>query len=275
MAAVAKGWRSGPTTPGRLASAPGSVDGFRGRRGLWLSGTWRRPRRLRPVVGRLVAWLRDFLAEIPEHRCDSLYKTPVRCCSLQRVDFLSDVVLVLRQALREIGKLVADQDAQTRYRDEGHNDNSDDRRHTAEMTSAEQQGRRREGKTEEDREGHWHEHVTPEIKRSNCDGADDHGSHHRGRLASGGDPYPTRGDNRIDAHWHDGGPVRLGCNLLKRLNGVAISHRRAHRSVVRTEGVVRRGDAQADQECWNGHRFHSPTTLQPCRGEWPYNGQEP
>ena len=35
---------------------------FGGSRGLWLSGTWRQPRRLRPVVGRFVGWRRRHIA---------------------------------------------------------------------------------------------------------------------------------------------------------------------------------------------------------------------
>ena len=85
----------------------------------------------------------------------------------------------LRQVIREISKLIADQNAQPRYRDEGDYDHSDDRRHTAEVTPAEQQGRRRECKTKENRESHRDEHVTPKIKRDDCSGADDHGSHNR------------------------------------------------------------------------------------------------
>src|SRR5579863_834662 len=99
------------------------------------------------------------------------------------MDLFSDVVLILRQIPRKVGKLISQKNAETGYHDECEYNHRDNRRHTAEVTPAQQQSQRRERETEKNREGHWDENVASEIKRDNRDHPDGQSPHNGRRLA--------------------------------------------------------------------------------------------
>jgi len=190
----------------------------------------RRARRLRIGIGRLVAGLGDFLAEILEHRRCSTEEAVLYRGSSERMDLFRDVVLVLRQVLGQMGELISEQEAQSAYRAKSEHDHGDDGRHAAEVTPPEQQYRRRERKAQENCQGHGDKDFAPEVKRHNRDDANGQISNQIGRSACGENLDPVGADDRRSGIGHGGDIAPCGGVSVQRKLAAVRSRARARYS---------------------------------------------